>query len=387
MYNVMGFERLRKVPIKKLGEYYWGPEPETILFEDHFQIVEEVIYSKEELLQLVTEEAIQPFQPQMSPWEFLIVKNYQNRYTVLIPRFGQILGDGLAWAHGFLKIHDNYQEMRNKKNPISIWINIKIWLALIFYLPYFLFRMLYFLRSDKSGFQENKPSNKCALEVSNPLNLSSIKQVCKTLQINLTDFITSAILIGSRRYFDDYRTNIKLKERISIQMNYNFRSHSAQEKMVLNNEQVDIFIKLPFFDVEEMKSDGKQKLQRISNASNKMKMSYFPLGCKYYFYLMSLFFPSKFVHSLSKTLQKKVSFLITNLNGSAQLLSIEDCDLFAAFPIFPTTGTSFCHFSIGSYEDQLTLSIFSDKNSIEEPHELIYHFETVVKEIIECFLE
>ena len=306
---------LRQKVTKFLGEYYWTKQDFNTNIMDHITLISKQVNSQDEFLELMMERLKVPL-PLNILWEIILIENYEDDKSIIVPRFNHILGDALCLGITMCKMNDDYDGIRQRMIPLSWRIKFLVFLTLPFYLTFMNIKLFVLARRPTFGFMEHNITHQSALTLSPPINMNTLKSVAQNLHITINDLLTGIILMGSRRYFMSKRSKALPKE-ITMAVPMSFRPTPTEKRPLIMNVDVGtMVINFPFNEINDLSAEGKKEFQEISKIYSNLKKSLYPAMSYYIWEITTKIMPCKLVCVLMEIVQTKLQAIISNIAGA-----------------------------------------------------------------------
>lgn len=361
-----------------LGEYYWTPPNNNMNIDLHIRIDMKIFESRQDIADYGTKMMGEPFSMERPLWEIAVVNGFKKKKLVIFFKFHHSLTDGFSSINSLIgNICDDYEGVIQRLPVIPLWKKTVVGLSLPLLSLYFLLKLI-LTRQENNLLNNQNHSNNCTGHLCKKIKLSTLKVASKAKKATINDLLTSAILLGLKRFLNKYSNSNEevIKVGLPVVMK------EKDEKLGLRNIKMDPKVSILCLDLPLPKNISELSINfidKVKEFTTKAKDSIEPLGMYYMGMALTVFTPFLLLRPLSLFLVGKLSFMFTNIAGCPKLLHIEGrevSDMFCFAPI--CEGISFT-VAVASYAEHVRISCISDQLDSEQHKYLIAQLYDAVK--------
>jgi hypothetical protein len=355
--------RMQRHPVKFLGEYYLSSNKKEKI-DDHFIVIEEQIDDLEGLNKKCDEIRTLKIPKNISPWRVYYVKNYENGKAALIAQFSHLLVDGLGSIYSFYScITDNFNGFGQTLKGVSFSKKLLIIALMLLNVPFILYK-LFTIPDQKSGFKE---FGKSGISHSSTwlIDLNEFKSCSKRYGVTVNDFFTSLLVMGIKDYFQEFKTEQILETTLPMRVAFTMRSSEAF-KNLKGNDVGTFNIRFPLNYTSKS-----QHIKNIAQRFRAAKNSITPLLGYYFPSFLGVLLPYKLVTWVLSHGQGKCNIMSTSFYGPANGLTICGKKVLDIFAVGEAYGDLTCYGMCMSYHNRISICIYGDSGSIENPKRLL----------------
>ncbi|MEO1087171.1 MAG: WS/DGAT domain-containing protein, partial [Acidobacteriota bacterium] len=356
------YERFTWSVVKKGGRFFWRKDPDFSL-ENHIFEIEDELRTKEGIQDYLGEHASKPLPMERPPWQFRIVKDFDDNQSAVIIRLHHVLGDGMGLLPVLFKLMDT-GEGESQKPPTTRGVGGKMWQILaksaLMAGPLLLDRAL--RPADKSVYHGKPLTGEKRFAWTPPIDLGTVKTTKNRLGATVNDVLVTVVAGGLQRYAG--RRPGEVPESVRVSMPVNVRNPKAPPTM--DNRFGAVIVELPLHI-----KDTRQRLAEVKRRMDGLKRSVEPFVYYGTTSVLLKALPAPISQSLVDFYARKCSAVMSNVPGPKEALSVAGRQVKGMLFWVPQRANIGLGISILSFNEEVRIGIYSDTSLIESPSELI----------------
>ncbi|MEM1177255.1 MAG: WS/DGAT domain-containing protein [Acidobacteriota bacterium] len=360
--GVRPYDRFTWSLVAKGKRCFWRKATDFDLANHIFEI-DDPIHTREGIQDYLGEHASQPLPMDHPPWQFRIIKDFDDRQSAVIIRMHHVLGDGMGLLPVLFKLMD-IGDGHAQKPPTTRGVAGKMWQimakSILMAGPLLVDRAV--RPADKSVYHGKALSGQKRFAWTPPIELSSVKATKNRLGATLNDVLVTVVAGGLQRYAA--RRPGEVPSSVRVSMPVNVRNPKATPTM--DNRFGAVIVELPL-DIK----DTRQRLAEVKHRMDGLKRSVEPFV---YYGITSVLLktlPPALSQALVDFYARKCSAVMSNVPGPKESLSVAGRQVTGMLFWVPQRANIGLGISILSFNDEVRIGIYSDTSLIESPSELI----------------
>lgn len=367
--------KMTKYVVSGVSKLYWKTE-DDFKAEEHVWTYPQhsgTEMNKAELDQLIGQYYNRDFPKNRSPYEFIVVENFENGQSAVIFRFHHSLADGI----GFIKMMIDASDAQSKTQAQSTRIGKAP--------SKFAERMKKFsqvpqaIQEQEAMSKDSNPLHGPELRgdryfvSSDPIDLQKFKDIKNAFGCTINDIMIASLGGAFREYFKTQQSEDEIKD-TTIIMPINMRSQAKMKNIVLENDVSAVVIPL-FSSIE----DREERLAKSIDMLHHMKESASPLATYFAFKLFSVL-PHSVLQGKAREGSEKCTSTISNVPGPREPIYYLGNKVTKLTFVPPAAANIGVGVSLLSYANQVTVAVATDSAVSETPGLLTQFFVQEIEE-------
>ena len=344
---------------------YWVPE-EDFQAENHVWKYAQHV-GKDELDQLVGEYFNRDFPAKRSPYEFIVVEDYQVGQSAVIFRFHHSIADGIGFIKMMIDASDEQskaqvQSAKIGKPPVKFFQRVRK----ISKIPQAILKQNR-MSTDSNPLHGPELSGERRVTSSDPMDLLKLKEIKNQLGCTINDLMMAALAGAFREYFKTQHPEEEIQD-VTLVMPLNMRSPAQMKNVKLENAASGVILQLP-----SATEDRQERLTKTIEMLNRMKDSAEPIATYLAFHLFSVL-PHSLLLSKAAEMTEKCTSSVSNVPGPEDPIYYQGHKVERLVFAAPGSANVGVGISILSYAGQVTVAATTDAALSESPNVLTEKF-------------
>ncbi|TNV79435.1 hypothetical protein FGO68_gene2470 [Halteria grandinella] len=335
------------------------------------------LYSDQDICRFLDPKINQRLQKDSLPWEMHYFEHFGQQESAVVLIAHHSMGDGLSAQFMLLFSSDDGTKIKHyPMKTVGVMHQCLLFALGCLLVPLVMIKTT--LAYDRPNPLNTKVtvSGKRQNHVSKDYNLQKVKNVAKVHQVTINDFVSSALGVAIKKYFESKHFNHTAHVTLVFPINIRYSQPQSWQEVIIGNYFSCELMQLP------IGQDFKQVLPRVHKQMNIIKGS----TQFYAMYLLSLItgglFPYRFAYWLLNRVSSRITFQFSNVPGPILPLIYHGKQSKRAWFFVNPAAQQGVSLTVYSHNGVVKFGATTDLARVKDPEVLVSYFEESMDEMI-----